>query len=55
MSMRLGETGKRTAALLVAGALAALLAYAWIDGGREPIRQIEYPLQPPAADGQGPN
>lgn len=33
----------------LAAALALLLAYAWIDGGREPLREITEPIDVPDA------
>ena len=33
----------------LAAALALLLAYAWIDGGREPLHQIAEPVAVPDA------
>jgi hypothetical protein len=34
---------------LVLAALAVLLAYAWYDGGREPLHQISTPVSVPGA------
>lgn len=31
-------------AMIVAALVLALLAYAWIDGGREPLRDISVPV-----------
>lgn len=33
----------------VVAALALLLAYAWIDGGREPVRSLSIPVTIPEA------
>jgi hypothetical protein len=39
---------RRTHLIWLAGALVmALLAYAWIDGGREPLREISEPVPVP--------
>ena len=42
--------GRRTWVLATAAAVVILiLAYAWIDGGREPLRTIREPLPVPEA------
>jgi len=38
---------RRTALTVLALPVAALLAYAWVDGGREPVRDIVEPLPVP--------
>jgi hypothetical protein len=38
---------RRTALTVLALPVAALLAYAWVDGGREPVRDIEQTLPVP--------
>lgn len=43
--MRLG----RIWPIVVIAALLALMAYAWIDGGREPVREISVDLPLPGA------
>jgi len=38
----------RTILTIIALPVAALLGYAWVDGGREPLRDIAQPLPIPA-------
>jgi hypothetical protein len=39
--------GRRRILIIVVLLVGALLAYAWIDGGREPLRQISEPVPLP--------
>ncbi len=39
---------RNTLLLALAAAVLALLAYAWIDGGREPVRLMIEPVMVPA-------
>lgn len=48
--MRVSESMRRNWLLIVLAAAAALLlAYAWIDGGTEPVRTIADPIPVPGA------
>ena len=38
---------RRTVVILLVALLAALLAWAWVDGGREPLREIAQPVAVP--------
>lgn len=44
--MRLVKTGKAAAAVLIALVI-AILAWAWVNGGREPLRPIVVPVAVP--------
>ena len=39
--------GRKRTLTLIAIAIVALLAFAWVDGGREPQRMIEQPVPLP--------
>lgn len=41
--------GKRTVLTALALPVVALLGYAWVDGGRQPLRDIDQPLPVPGA------
>jgi hypothetical protein len=43
---------RRTALTVLALPVAALLAYAWVDGGREPVRDIVETLPVPRHAGE---
>jgi hypothetical protein len=40
---------RNTVLLALVAAVVAILAYAWIDGGREPLHQIVEPVAVPGA------
>jgi len=42
---------RRTVLTVLALPVAALLAYAWVDGGREPVRDMELSLSVPRTSG----
>lgn len=44
--MRRGLSGKMVA-IMALPLLVAILAYVWIDGGREPVREIRIPVAVP--------
>lgn len=46
---RPGMTKMRAGMAIVAGLTVVLIGWAWIDGGREPLREIAQPVPVPEA------